>query len=124
MLATRGRFLHDPGSYTPSGLSLPQNATTNLLGTYVLPALHLEVSCCLTNMVAATSTRGAGRPQGTYVMERLLDRIADELELTRDEVRHRNLIAPEQMPYVTPVVTRDGLPMTYDSGDYVECQRR
>jgi len=75
-------------------------------------------------MVAATSTRGAGRPQGTYVMERLLDRIADALELTRDEVRRRNMIAPEQMPYVTPVVTRDGLPMTYDSGDYAECQRR
>jgi carbon-monoxide dehydrogenase large subunit len=124
LLAIRGHLRHDHGAFTPSGLSLPQNGTTNLLGPYVLPAYQLEVSCCLTNMVAATSTRGAGRPQGTYVMERLLDRIADELELTRDEIRHRNLIAPEQMPYVTPVVTRDGLPMTYDSGDYVECQRR
>ena len=61
----------------------------------------LEVSACLTNMVAATSTRGAGRPQGTFVMERLLDRIADELGLARDEVRRRNLVQPEQMPYVT-----------------------
>ena len=52
-------------------------------------------------MVAATSTRGAGRSQGTFVMERLLDRIADELDLPRDEVRRRNLIAPQQMPYVT-----------------------
>ena len=98
--------------------------STNLLGPYVLPALRLEVSCCLTNFVAATSTRGAGRAQGTFVMERLLDRIADALGLERDEVRRRNLIQPTQMPYVTPVVTRDGLPMTYDSGDYVECQRR
>ena len=57
-------------------------------------------------------------------MERLLDRIAERLALTRDEVRRRNLIAPEQMPYVTQVVTRDGLPMTYDSGDYPEWQRR
>jgi aerobic carbon-monoxide dehydrogenase large subunit len=124
LLAIRGHFRHDHGAYTPSGLSLPQNATTNLLGPYVLPALRLEVSACLTNMVAATSTRGAGRPQGTFVMERLLDRIADELKLARDEVRRRNLVQPEQMPYVTKVVTRDGLPMTYDSGDYVECQRR
>jgi aerobic carbon-monoxide dehydrogenase large subunit len=58
------------------------------------------------------------------LMERMLDRIADELGLGRDEVRRRNLITPQQMPYVTPVTTRDGLPMTYDSGDYPECQRR
>ena len=122
--AIRGHLRHDHGAATPSGLSLPQNAVTNLIGPYVLPSLRLEVSCCLTNMVPATSTRGAGRPQGTFVMERLLDRIADALGLPRDEARHRNLIAPRQMPYVTAVKTRDGLPMTYDSGDYIECQRR
>src|SRR5204862_489313 len=76
LLAIRGHFRHDHGAATPSGLSLPQNATTNLLGPYVLPALRLEVSACLTNMVAATSTRGAGRPQGTYVTARLPDRTA------------------------------------------------
>jgi carbon-monoxide dehydrogenase large subunit len=124
LLAIRGHLRHDHGTSTPSGLSLPQNATTNLLGPYVLPALSLEVSACLTNMIAATSTRGAGRPQGTFVMERLLDLIADELSLSRDEVRRRNLISPCEMPYVTRVVTRDGLPMTYDSGDYPQCQRR
>jgi len=124
LLAIRGHFRHDHGAFTPSGLSLPQNATTNLLGPYILPALKLEVSACLTNMVAATSTRGAGRPQGTFVMERLLDGIADALGLARAEVRQRNLVRSDQMPYVTQVTTRDGLPMTYDSGDYPECQRR
>ena len=48
------------------GFRCRKTRTTNLLGPYVLPAYQLEVSCCLTNMVAATSTRGAGRPQGTY----------------------------------------------------------
>jgi aerobic carbon-monoxide dehydrogenase large subunit len=124
LLAIRGHFRHDHGAFTPSGLSLPQNATTNLLGPYKLPALKLEVSACLTNMVAATSTRGAGRPQGTFVMERLLDSIADELGIARDIVRMRNLVPAGEMPYVTQVKTRDGLPMTYDSGDYPECQRR
>lgn len=124
LLAIRGHFRHDHGAATPSGLSLPQNATTNLLGPYVLPALHLDVSVCLTNMAPATSSRGAGRPQGTFVMERLLDRIAETVGLTREEVRRINLITPAQMPYVTKVVTRDGLAMTYDSGDYVESQRR
>jgi aerobic carbon-monoxide dehydrogenase large subunit len=124
LLAIRGHLRHDHGATTPSGLSLPQNSATNLIGPYVLRAYELEVSVCLTNLVAATSTRGAGRTQGTFIMERILDRIADELGLARDEVRRRNLISPWQMPYVTPVVTRDGLPMTYDSGDYPECQRR
>jgi aerobic carbon-monoxide dehydrogenase large subunit len=124
LLAVRGHLRHDHGAATPSGLSLPQNSATNFIGPYVLPAYRLEVSLCLTNFAPATSTRGAGRTQGMFVMERLLDRVADALGLARDEVRRRNLISPQQMPYVTPVKTRDGLAMTYDSGDYPECQRR
>jgi aerobic carbon-monoxide dehydrogenase large subunit len=124
LLAVRGYLRHDHGAATPSGLSLPQNSATNFIGPYVLPAYRLEISLCLTNFVPATSTRGAGRTQGMFVMERLLDRVADALGLARDEVRRRNLISPRQMPYVTPVKTRDGLAMTYDSGDYPECQRR
>src|SRR5262245_9578632 len=124
LLAVRGHLRHDHGAATPSGLSLPQNSATNFIGPYVLPAYRLDVSLCLTNFAPATSTRGAGRTQGMFVMERLLDRVADALGLARDEVRRRNLISPQQMPYVTPVKTRDGLAMTYDSGDYPECQRR
>ena len=124
LLGIRGQLLHDHGACTPTGIQLPQNSTTNLVGPYVLPAYQIDVSLCLTNMVPTSSTRGAGRPQGTFVMERLLDRMAVQLGIGRDEIRRRNLIAPAQMPYATPVVTRDGLPMTYDSGDYLECQRR
>ena len=80
----------------PYGVALPYNGITNMIGPYVLPALHLVASLCLTNMVPVAPTRGAGRPQGTFVMERILDRIAKTLNLTRDEVRRRNLIAPRQ----------------------------
>src|SRR5262249_6646147 len=52
------------------------------------------------------------------------DRAARALGIARDEIRRRNLIAPQQMPYRTPVLQRDGSAMTYDSGDYPECQRR
>ncbi|MFM2445007.1 MAG: hypothetical protein RJB09_2193, partial [Pseudomonadota bacterium] len=124
LLGIRGALLHDHGACTPSGIQLPQNSTTNLIGPYVLPSYKLDVSLCLTNKTPATSTRGAGRPQGTFVMERLLDRMAARLHIGRDEIRRRNLIAPEHLPYRTQVVTRDGLPMTYDTGDYPECQRR
>lgn len=124
LLAVRGKVHHDHGSATPSGLSTAQNSATNFIGPYVLPAVDITFAVCLTNFSPATSSRGAGRPQGTYAMERLLDRVAEHLSLSRDEVRRRNLIRADQMPYVTPVVTRDGLPMTYDSGDYLESQRR
>jgi carbon-monoxide dehydrogenase large subunit len=121
LLGLRGRLLHDHGADTPYGIALPQNSATNLLGPYVLPAYRLEISVTLTNKVAVTPTRGAGRPQGTFVMERMLDRIADELSLGRAEVRRRNLIPPSAMPYRTPLKTRDGAAMVYDSGDYPAC---
>jgi carbon-monoxide dehydrogenase large subunit len=82
LLAVKGRLFHDHGAATPYCVALPYNAATNFIGPYVLPACEIEILMCLTNMVPAAPTRGAGRPQGTYVMERLLDRAADELDLT------------------------------------------
>jgi aerobic carbon-monoxide dehydrogenase large subunit len=124
LLGIRGRLYHDHGATTPYGVALPYNACTNLIGPYVLPAYHIDIMSCMTNMLPGTPTRGAGRPQGTYVMERLLDRAAAACGLARDEIRRRNLIPPEKMPYPTPVPQRDGGAMVYDSGDYPECQRR
>ena len=124
LLGIRGRLFHDHGANTPYGVALPYNACTNLIGPYVLPAFDIDIMSCMTNLPPGTPTRGAGRPQGTFVMERLLDRAAAEFGLPRDEIRRRNLIPPARMPYATPVRQRDGAAMTYDSGDYPECQRR
>ena len=118
MLGIRGTLIHDHGAYTPYGVNLPYNAATNLLGPYVVPAFSLEMKLAATNKVPVTPVRGAGRPQGTFAMERLLDRAADRLGIDRAEIRRRNLIRPDAMPYVTPVKNRDGTAMTYDSGDY------
>lgn len=120
----RGKLFHDHGACSPYGMATPFNAVTNLVGPYILPAYQIDIAWCLTNMAPVAPTRGAGRPQGTFVMERLLDRAAALAGIGRDEIRRRNLIPGDRMPYQTPVVTRDGLPMTYDSGDYPECQRR
>ncbi len=120
----RGTLRYDHGAATPYGIALPFNAATNLIGPYVLPAYRIAIDLCLTNKTPAAPTRGAGRPQGTFVMERLLDRMAAQMGLARDEIRRRNMIGPEQMPYTIPVKQRDGSMMTYDSGDYPECQRR
>lgn len=122
LLGIRGSLVHDHGAYTPYGIALPYNSGTNLIGPYVLPAYQLDISLVLTNKIPATPTRGAGRPQGTFVMERLLDRVADAMGVDRAELRRRNLIPPERLPYRTGLVTRDGGEMTYDSGDYPRCQ--
>lgn len=120
----RGVLYHEAGANVPYGIHVPYNAATNLIGPYALPAYDLRILLVLTNKVGATATRGAGRPQGTFVMERLMDRAADRLGLARDEIRRRNLIAKEQLPYKFPVYNRDGSAMVYDSGDYPACQRR
>jgi carbon-monoxide dehydrogenase large subunit len=120
----RGRLCYDHGAATPYGIALPFNAATNFIGPYILPAYRIGIDLCLTNKTPAAPTRGAGRPQGVFVMERLLDRMARQLDVSRDEIRRRNLIPAASMPYTIPVKQRDGSLMTYDSGDYPECQRR
>ncbi|MDB5572836.1 MAG: carbon monoxide dehydrogenase large subunit [Hyphomicrobiales bacterium] len=120
----RGTLRYDHGAATPYGIALPFNAATNLIGPYALPAYRMDIDLCMTNKTPAAPTRGAGRPQGTFVMERLMDAMAQRIGLPRDEIRRRNMIQPGQMPFTIPVKQRDGSMMVYDSGDYPECQRR
>ena len=82
----------------------------------------MDVVVAFTNKISTTPVRGAGRPAGVFVMERLMDRVARELGMDPAEVRRRNFIRPEQMPYKVGIVFRDGRPVTYDSGDYPACQ--
>ena len=123
LLGVRGRMIHDEGAYTPQGINLPYNASTALPGPYVLPAYELTVQVVETNKVATMPVRGAGYPEGAFAMERLLDAIAQELKLDRAEVRRRNLIPADKIPYVTPLKTRAGSAITMDSGDFPRCQQ-
>jgi carbon-monoxide dehydrogenase large subunit len=119
----RGRLVHDAGAYVTWGLVLPWIAATSVVGPYVLPSYRLELIVAFTNKITCSPVRGAGRPQGCFVMERMMDRIAQRLGLDRAEVRRRNFIQPEQMPYKVGLIFRDGRPVTYDSGNYPETQR-
>jgi carbon-monoxide dehydrogenase large subunit len=123
LLGVRGTMIHDGGAYTPQGINLPYNASTALPGPYLLPAYDMTVKVVETNKVATMPVRGAGYPEGAFAMERLLDRIADDLSLDRSEVRLRNLIPPGKIPYVTPLKTRAGSSITIDSGDFLKCQQ-
>jgi carbon-monoxide dehydrogenase large subunit len=124
ILGLRGRLVHDTGAYMPWGLVLPWIAATTVPGPYVIPHFRIEVLAVYTNMISTTPVRGAGRPQGVFVMERMMDRLAAATGLDRAEVRRRNFIAPERMPYKVGIVSRDGRPVTYDSGDYPASQAR
>ena len=119
----RGRVLHDNGAYMTWGLVVPVIAVTSCLGPYVVPAVKLDLEVAYTNKVPTTPLRGAGRPKATFAIERMMDAAADALGLSRVEIRERNFVQPEQMPYATGLVFRDGSPMVYDSGDYPRSQR-
>jgi carbon-monoxide dehydrogenase large subunit len=124
ILGLRGRLLHETGAYVPWGIVLPWITATTVPGPYVIPNLQLEFLSVFTNKIQTTPVRGAGRPQAVVVMERMMDRVARELKLDRAEVRRRNFIRPEQMPYKVGIVFRDGRLVTYDSGDYPRCQEQ
>jgi carbon-monoxide dehydrogenase large subunit len=122
ILGVRGSLLHDHGAYTARGLTVPQGAVAALSLAYVVPSYRMDVKVALTNKVPVTPVRGAGQPQGVFVMERLLDRAARELNIDRAEIRCRNLVPAEAMPFKKDFVTRGGIPIVLDSGDYPACQ--
>jgi carbon-monoxide dehydrogenase large subunit len=85
---------------------------TLLAGTYTTPAIYAEVKAAFTNTVPVDAYRGAGRPEASYVLERIIDRAARELKIDPAELRRRNFIPKNAYPYQTPVA------LAYDSGDY------
>jgi carbon-monoxide dehydrogenase large subunit len=86
---------------------------TLLAGQYTTPLVYAEVDAWFTNTAPVDAYRGAGRPEATYLLERIVSRAAFELGLPQDEIRRRNFIT--QFPYQTPVA------LQYDIGDYVAC---
>jgi len=122
ILGVRGALLHDHGAYTARGLTVPQGSAASLTLAYVVPAYRLDVKVVLTNKVPVTPVRGAGQPQGVFVMERLLDIAAQGMGLDRAEIRRRNLVPASAMPFKKGFVTRGGIPIELDSGDYPACQ--
>ncbi len=85
---------------------------TLLAGQYRTPAIHVAVDGVYTNTAPVDAYRGAGRPEATYVIERIVETAARELGVDPAELRRRNFIRPDQFPYQTPVA------LIYDTGDY------
>ncbi len=121
LLGARGTMINDAGAYTYQGINLAYNASTNFPGPYVLPHYRLHVSVVETNKVPTAPVRGAGYPEGCFAMERVLDAMARELGLDRVEVRRRNLVVADAMPYSTPMQARSTSTIVYESGDFPAC---
>ena len=106
-IANMGAYLSTFASSVPTYLY-----GTLLAGQYKTPAIYVEVRSLFTNTAPVDAYRGAGRPEATYVVERLVETAARELSIDRAEIRRRNFIQPDDFPYATPVA------LTYDTGDY------
>ncbi len=88
------------------------NAVKNVIGVYRTPLVEVTSKGVYTNTQPVGPYRGAGRPEGNYYMERLMDAAADEIGIDRVELRRRNFIPPEAIPYKAPSGS------SYDSGDF------
>ncbi len=124
ILGIRGRLLHDDGAYTARGVNVPYASASTLPLAYNVPAYRMDINVVLTNKVPVAPVCGAGYPQAAFVMERLLDRVARELNLDRAEVRRRNLVSAAQMPCRKPIQLRGGNDVVLDSGDYHATQQQ
>ena len=88
---------------------------TLLAGVYKTPAVYVETKAWFTNTAPVDAYRGAGHPEATYLLERLVDQCARQLGMDRLEIRRLNMITPDMFPYQTPVA------LEYDIGDYQAC---
>ena len=113
-LAIRTSTRSDLGAYaTGAGPVIPTDGGSRMLANvYRIPAVHAETVCRLSHTTPITAYRGAGKPEYGYVVERLVDEAARRLGLDPAELRRRNMIRPDEMPWRTPT----GL--VYDSGDF------
>ncbi len=109
-LANMGAYLSTFASSVPTYLY-----ATLLAGVYTTPVIYAEVKAVFTNTVPVDAYRGAGRPECTYLLERLVDKAARETGIDRAEIRRKNMIQADQFPYQTPVA------LQYDVGNYPAC---
>lgn len=106
-LANMGAYLSTFAPSVPTWLH-----GTLMAGNYTTPLIHVNVRAVFTNTVPVDAYRGAGRPEATFQLERVIDKAAREMGIDPVELRRRNFIKPDQFPYQTPVA------LTYDTGNY------
>ena len=118
ILGLDDRFLLDQGVYNPWGIVQPYNTVGHMLGPFRVPHARFEGKSVITNKTPHAPYRGAGRPEAVFVMDRMVDRLARTVGIDPAEVRRRNFIRVDEMPYDVGMLYRDGNPLVYDGGDF------
>jgi carbon-monoxide dehydrogenase large subunit len=118
ILALRDSFIVDCGAWNPIGAGVVYNTAVHLAGPYKIGAIAIDARIAATNKTPNAPYRGAGRPEAAFAMERAIDLVAREVGLEPAEVRLRNMIRDDEMPYAMGMPYRDGEPIVYDGGDY------
>jgi carbon-monoxide dehydrogenase large subunit len=118
IVAIDGTFLADVGAYPAQGDGLTANTVNHLCSPYRVQHYRNVGSSLVTNKALNAAYRAAGRPEATFVMERLMDIGARRLGLDPVDVRRRNLIRADQMPYKPGLTYKDGVAINYDPGDF------
>src|SRR5262249_301227 len=116
--ALRDIYYYDSGAYCPYGPIIPECCQGIMPGPYKIGAIHTEYIAVFTNTPIVSPYRGAGMPHGVFVMETMINRIAQELQLDPIEVRRRNLVTPADCPYNGGVVFQNNSPLIHRDCDY------
>jgi carbon-monoxide dehydrogenase large subunit len=124
ILGIKHEFVHDTGAYNPYGLTVPLNTQSHAMGAYDVKNYWSDIKVVFTNKTIVTPVRGAGRPQGIFMVERLLDIAARELGIDRVEIRKKNLIPPDAFPYEHKIIDQAFAPLVLDSGNYAATLER
>jgi carbon-monoxide dehydrogenase large subunit len=118
ILGLRDRVVTDMGAYVRAlGFVNPSLAAASVPGPYRISNIQIDSLAVVTNKSPQSAYRGAGQPESTFARERLLDIAAHQLGIDPAELRHRNLLPPEALPFDTQISSVDG-PVRFDSGDF------
>src|SRR3989449_2280879 len=118
ILGVRDRILLDLGAYNVWGVVLPYNTVAHLIGPHRIKNMRVDVQALVTHKTPNAPYRGAGRPETVFAMDRIVDCLARELRMDPAELRRRNYIRPDELPYDFGMPYRDGNPLVYDTGDF------
>jgi aerobic carbon-monoxide dehydrogenase large subunit len=124
LLGMRAHVYGDMGAYirTHGGL-VPSSTAALLTGPYHIPAYQCTVSCVMTNKMGLGTFRAPGRYESCFIRERLLDMVAADLQIDPVQLRFKNFIQPEEMPYTVGQTRPNTSPTVFDSGDYASALR-
>jgi len=118
IVGLRDRIWLDLGAYNLWGIVLPYNTVAHLIGPHRIKSMRVDVRGVVTNKTPNAPYRGAGRPEAVFAMDRAVDCLARELRMDPAEIRRRNYIRADELPYDLGMPYRDGNPLVYDTGDF------